>query len=60
MKKLPNRIDVRFPPHIAATINDLVERKIYKNRSRAVRHLIEVGIETITAEDEISTDQETV
>lgn len=60
MKKLPNRIDVRFPPNIAAKIDDLVNSKIYKNRSRAVRHLIEVGIETITAGDEISTDQETV
>ena len=60
MKKLPNRIDVRFPPNIAAKIEDLVARKRYKNRSRAVRHLIEVGIETISAEDEISTDQETV
>ena len=60
MKKLPNRIDVRFPPTIAAKIDDLVKRKIYKNRSRAVRHLIEVGIETITIESETPTAQETV
>ena len=60
MKKLPNRIDVRFPPTIAAKIDELVDRKIYKNRSRAVRHLIEVGIETISDKDKIPTDQEPV
>lgn len=60
MKKLPNRIDVRFPPTLAAKIDDLVTCKIYKNRSRAVRHLIEVGMETITAKGETPADQETV